>query len=132
MFPQLHFLEVRMRRWIGPILCTFAVGCISTSVARLDSSVRPARSPDSVTVLFEQPPRPYTVIAVISSDGKTIFDSYDDMRKAMVVEAAKLGGDGLILGSENTESKFVFTGQAMIESDTKNLSGAVIVFRPSD
>jgi hypothetical protein len=121
-----------MRRWIGPILCTFAVGCISTSVARLDSSVRPARSPDSVTVLFEQPARPYTVIAVISSDGKTIFDSYDDMRKAMVVEAAKLGGDGLILGSENTESEFVFTGQAMIESDTKNLSGAVIVFRPSE
>ena len=117
-----------MRQWLRVSICIFAVGCINTNVQRLDHAVRPARSPDSVTVLLEKPQHPYTVIAVIESNAQTVFDSFDDLRKEMIAEAAKLGGEALILGPESTDSEFIFTGTAMIKSDTRNLSGEVIVY----
>ena len=117
-----------MRQWFGVFVCIFVIGCISTSVERLDDEVRPARSPDSVTVLLEEPRQPYTVIAVIESNSETIFDSFDDIRKEMIAEAARLGGEALILGRESTDSEFIFTGTVMIQSDTRNLSGEVIVY----
>jgi len=117
-----------MRQWLGVCVCILAVGCISTSVQRLDHAVRPVRSPDLVTVLFEKPQAPYTVIAVIESNGNTVFDGFDDLRGALVAEAAKLGGEALIVGSGSTETEFIFTGTAMVKSDTKHLTGEVIVF----
>ena len=117
-----------MRHWFGVCVCIFAVGCINTSVQRLDHAVRPARSPDSVTVLLEKPQQPYTVIAVIESRGETLFDSFDDLRKEMIGEAGRLGGDGLILGPASTDSEFIFTGTAMIKSDRRRMTGEVIVY----
>ena len=46
----------------------------------------------------------------------------------MISEAARLGGEALILGPEDTDSEFIFTGNAMIQSDERNLTGEVIVF----
>jgi hypothetical protein len=100
-------------------------------VQRLDQAARPARSPDSVTVLIEKPQQPYTVIAVIESKGESVFDSFGDLRKEMVAEAAKLGGEALIVGPESTDTQFIFTGIVMIRSDTRNLTGEVIVYDPS-
>ena len=117
-----------MRQWLRVSVCILAVGCINTNVQRLDHAVRPARSPDSVTVLLEKPQQPHTVIAVIESNGKTVFDSFDDLRSEMIAEAAKLGGEALILGPESTDSEFIFTGTAMIQSDRRNLTGEVIVY----
>lgn len=54
-----------------------------------------------------------------------MFDSFDDLRNEMVAEAAKLGGDALILGPEATDSEFIFTGTAMVQSDTRRLSAEV-------
>ena len=122
-----------MRQWLRASVCILAVGCINTNVQRLDQAARPAVSPDSVTVLVEQPQQPYTVIAVIEANGKSVFDSFNDLRTEMVTQAARLGGEALILGPESTDSKFIFTGIVMIKSDTKNLSGEVIVYdRASD
>jgi hypothetical protein len=117
-----------MRSWLRVSICLFAVGCISTNVQRLDHAARPARSPDSVTVLIEEPQQPYTVIAVVEAKGETAFDSFDDLRKEMIVEAATLGGEALIVGPESTDTKFIFTGIVMIRSDTRNLTGEVIVY----
>ena len=117
-----------MRKWLGVFFCILVVGCINTTVQRLDPAVRPARSPDSVAVLLEKPQRPYTVIAVIEADAKTVFDSFEDLRKAVVAEAAKLGGEAVILVSESADSEFIFTGNAMIESEQRTLMGEVIVF----
>ena len=116
-----------MRKWLGVSLCFLIVGCINTTVHRLDHAVRPARSPDSVTVFLERPQQSYTVIAVIESNTQTIFDSFDDLRREMIAEAAKLGGEALILGPESTDSEFIFTGTAMIQSDKRSLIGEVIV-----
>jgi hypothetical protein len=79
-------------------------------------------------VYLEEPPRPYKVIAVIETDGKSVFDSFDDLRRSVVSEAAKLGGEAVILVSETTDSEFVFSGNAMIESEIRGLIGQVIVF----
>ncbi len=117
-----------MQPWLRVFICILAVGCINTSVQRLDHAARPARSPDSVTVLVEKPQQPYTVIALIESNGETAFDSFDDLRKEMIAEAAKLGGEALIVGPESTDIQFIFTGIAMIRSDTRKLTGQVIVY----
>ncbi len=117
-----------MRPWLRVFLCLFAVGCITTNVHRMDHAVRPARSPDSVTVLLEKPQRPYTVIALLESNAETVFDSFDDLRREMIAEAAQLGGEALIVGPESTDTQFIFTGIAMIKSDRKSLTGEVIVY----
>lgn len=117
-----------MRQWLGVSICILVVGCINADVRRLDNAVRPARSPDSVSVFLEKPPRPYKVIAVIETDGKSVFDSFDDLRERLVAEAAKLGGEAVILVEEYTDSEFVLTGNAMIESDKRGLIGEIIVF----
>ena len=118
-----------MRPWLRVSICLFAVGCISTNVQRVDYATRPARSPDSVTVLLEKPQQPYTVIAVIEAKAKTVFDSFDDLREQMIADAAELGGEALLLGPESTESEFILTGTAMIKSDTRRLTGEVIVYQ---
>ena len=109
-------------------VCILAAACVSTNVERLDDTVRPARAPDSVSLLEERPQRPYTVIAVIESKGKSAFDSFEEMRQELIAEAAALGGDAVILGPEFTESNFLLIGTAMIQSDTKKQMAEVIVF----
>lgn len=122
-----------MRRALGLSICVLAVGCIRADVQRLDTVVRPARPDDSITVLEEGPDQPYAVIATIESRGETIFDSFADLRRRMVTEAARLGGDALILEPESTESTFLIvhsTFPALIRSDVRELSGKVIVLGP--
>ena len=120
-----------MQRWVevlGVSVCLLVAGCIKTRVQLLDHSERAARSPAAVAVLLEKPQREYTVIAVVESNTETVFDSFDDLQRELVVEAARLGGEALILGSESTDSEFIFTGIAMVKSDRKKLSGEVIVY----
>ena len=109
-------------------LCVLAAGCVHTSIQRVDPVVRPARSAESVTLLLEQPESPYTVVAVIEAKGETLFDSFDDLRRRILTEAAELGGDAVIVGPELTDTDFIFTGLTMIRSDTRMLSGQVIVY----
>ena len=117
-----------MRPWLAVSIGILAAGCVHTSVQRLDQSVRPATAPDSVTVLLERPQRPHTVIATIAAMGESAFDSYGDLRRALLADAAALGGDAVVLGQETTKTDFILTGTAMIESDRKRLTGDVIVF----
>ena len=117
-----------MLRQLSIVACLLCVGCVNTSVQRLDDAVRPARATDAVAVLTEAPERPYTVIAIIESKNGSVFDSFDEMRDAMVVEAAELGGDAVILGPEDTDERFILTGTAMIKSDERRLMCEVIVY----
>jgi len=117
-----------MRRWLAVSVCILLAGCINTTVQRLDSAARPALWPDAVTLLLEAPQRPHTVIAVLESKGESVFDSYADLRRELVAEAAKLGGQALILGPESADVDFIFTGITMIRSERKKLTGEVIVY----
>lgn len=117
-----------MRASIAVLACLLGAGCASTHVQRLDESVRPAREPETVAVLTEAPQRPYTVIAVIASKSGSAFDSFHDLRREMVAQAAKLGGDALILGPEATDEEFILTGTAMIRTEERRIRGQVIVY----
>ncbi len=88
-------------------VCLLVVGCVRADVQRLDQVARPTRSPDSVTVFLERPQQAHTVIATIEARGESVFDSFADIRRKMIVDAAQIGGDALILGPESTESTFI-------------------------
>ena len=117
-----------MRTWIVVPALVLTAGCVSTTVQRLDDAVRPPRAPEAVTVLLEAPEQSFTVIAIIESRGKSAFDSFDEMRDDMVAEAARLGGDALIVGPEATDANFILTGTAMIRSEERRLRCQVIVY----
>ena len=110
-------------------LLLFAVGCVRAEVRPLDHAVRPARAPDSILVLEKKPDRKYTVIATIESRGETVFDSFDDLRRRLVVEAAQIGGDAVIISPESVESNLILLPTGfLINSEAKELFAEVIVF----
>jgi len=117
-----------MRKGIAALVCLLTAGCVSTNVRRLDDTVRPARSPESVALLTEAPAGPYVVIAVIEAKNGSVFDTFDGLRKEMVSRAAALGGDAVILDPEVSEDHFILTGTAMIRSEERRVRGRVIVF----
>ena len=110
------------------LACLLTVACINTSVQQLDQTLRPAQPTEAVVVLTEEPDQPYTIIAVIESRSSTLFDSFDDLRREMIAEAANLGGDALIVGSESKKSTPIFNTVGFVMSETKGLSGEVSVF----
>ena len=118
-----------MKPMLAVSLMLLAAGCMSADVQRLDQAPRPERSPDAVQLLLEKPDQPYTVIAVVEAKADAIFRDFDDLRNRMIEEAAKLGGDAVILGTEDSESTFLITATGQIHSDRKKLRGEVIVFR---
>jgi len=117
-----------MRGWMLGGLCLVATACVSTKVQLVDQSVRPARSPDAVGALQQAPQQPYTVIAEIESRGESVFDSFGDLRNALIAKAAELGGDAVILGPQKTDEQFIFNGTTLVKSERRRLSGKVIVF----
>ena len=114
---------------LGIVLLLIAAGCVSANVRHLDDVARPARSPDSIVVLLDKPQQHYTVIATIEARGETLFDSFDDLRRKLIAEAALVGGDALIVGPESAEWSFIHHPTALIRSDRKRLNAEVIVFR---
>lgn len=117
-----------MRTSFAVLACFVAAGCVSTKAYRLDDTVRPARSPETLAILAAPPSQPHTVIAVIESKSGTVFDSFDDLREQLVARAAHLGADAVILGPEVTEAHFIFTGYAMIRSEERRLRCRAIVY----
>ena len=117
-----------MRAWIAGFACLVAAGCVSTSVQRLDDTIRTPRTVETVAVLREAPQGPYTVIAIIESEGRSAFDSFEELRAEMLAEAAKLGGDAVIMGPEATEERFILTGSAMVRSEERTMRCQVIVY----
>ncbi len=120
-----------MRFSLAGATCLLAAACVSTSVKPVDNTARAPRPLDSVEVLEEAPSRAYTVIATIEAGSDLVFDSFDDIRNEMVAQAAELGGDALIVAPDSTETRFILTGTAMIQSDSRRLLGGVIVYEGS-
>jgi hypothetical protein len=81
---------------------------------------------DSVAVLSEVPDQPYTVLAVVSTRSSTVFDSFDDLRAALVARAALLGGDAVILRSRSTKTTPIFNTVGFVVSEQRIMVGDVI------
>jgi hypothetical protein len=118
-----------MKAMLAVSIMLLAAGCVRANVERLDQAPRPERSPDDIQLLVEKPDQPYTVIAVVEAKADAVFKDFDDLRSKMLEEAAKLGGDAVILGAEDSESTFMITATGQIHSDRKKLRGEVIVYR---
>ncbi len=116
-----------MRRVLPVTVCLLVVGCVSLKSQRLDEVVRPARTPESVAVLAEEPDRPYKVIAVVEASFEGALKGFDDLRREMIGEAARLGGDAMILGPESKKIGVIFI-PTPIYFDRKKLTGRVIAF----
>jgi len=102
------------------------IGCsTSADVLRLDSALRPQTRPDSVQVIAQEPQQRYTVIALVSVRSDPLLGSQDGARRRLVKEAARLGGDAVLLGAGSLTR--VGTGGEYGGSQLL-LSGKVIVF----
>jgi hypothetical protein len=101
------------------------IGCTNADVFRLDPMLRPQTHPDSVRLIAQEPQLPYTVIALVSvrSDGFLFVEG--DARKRLLKEAARLGGDAVLLdaGSLTRVSTGGESGGSQVQ-----LMGKVIVF----
>lgn len=120
-----------MRSVLRIVLCLLAFGCVKVNVQQWDEIERPIREPESISVLLAEPEEPYTVIAVIESSFDGAFKGFDDLREELILEAARLGGDAVILGPESKKSGVMFVATpvpAPIFFDKKKLTGEVIAF----
>ncbi len=88
-------------------------GCISADVLHLDNSQRTKKTSSEVQVLFDEPKQEYIAIAVIELAGGAVH-SLDDMRNRMAEEAAKLGGDAVIIDFGKEYSGSLYSRSASV------------------
>lgn len=90
-----------------------------TDILRLEPTPRPATRVESVRVLGQEPEQRYKVIAFVSVRPDLAFHaSVERLTRRLAREAAKLGGDAVLLGTESF-------GRA---GEQRQLTGKVIVF----
>jgi hypothetical protein len=103
-----------------PVAATLTViGCTSADVLRLDRTPRPETRPESIQLIAQEPQQPYTVIAIISARAQLRFG---DARERLLKEAAKLGGDAILLDTAS------LTRVGGDDSERTQITGKVIVF----
>ena len=122
-----------MRALLISLVSVLVAGCATTAdVMRVDNAIRAASNPEDVRVYLEEPRQPYTTIALVEISDQGWDLGLEDLKAAMIREAAKLGGDGVIVGTETRSAGAVFVpvGNAFygVESAEKILVGKVIEF----
>lgn len=124
-----------MRQWIGAVFLSAALACTKADILVLDPSPRPAKPADSVAVLLDEPTTPYRSVALIEVSDESWGLSLTQLGNKMKAEAAKLGGDAVIIGTTSSSSGAVIipVGSTFIASPTseKKLVGKVIVYTPT-
>ncbi len=115
------------------LLVLATVGCTTTSdVKRLDNTARASTLQSDVVVLVEEPSRPYSVIAMVEVSDQGWGLSLEALKQRMQREAAALGGDAVIIGTEASLSgtDFVPIGNTVFGVDQveKKLIGKVVVY----
>ena len=112
-----------------------AFGCATADVMRLDSEVRPPKSPAAVQLLLEQPSMAYTAIALVEVSAQGWGLKLETLRTKLVAEAAKLGGEAVILSrrTSNAGSMLMPVGNQFfnVPLTESGLVGQVIVYRKS-
>jgi hypothetical protein len=113
---------------MAALLCS----CVSADVLRLDNTIRPPTDLTAVELLLEEPSREYVAIALINVTDQGWGMRLDDLRKRLVSEAAKLGGDAVILSHQEDASGSIIVpvGQMWMASSVteKKLIGKVVKY----
>jgi len=101
--------------------------CTGAEVLRVDSSPRPATE-GTVPILLDEPTAGYHSIALIEVKGPTL----KLMAKRLTLEAAKLGGDAVLLTRRTaaSTSALIPIGSTFVsvEGEDSRLLGKVIVY----
>jgi hypothetical protein len=121
-----------MRTLLAALIGLSTVGCLNTQVLHVSDEAHPARPNETVEILVERPAAPHRVLAVVESRKQSILHCQTDMLKAVVSEAARLGGDAILLGIRQPGSETLVTGLAAIKSHRRDLAGEVIVYDRED
>ncbi len=118
-----------LSRVVLPAVIVGTIGCAThADVLRLDSMLRAQTHPDSVRLIAQEPPQPYTVIALVSVRSDPVLGSQDGARRRLLKEAARLGGDAVLLGAgsltrvgtggEYGGSELLLTGKVIVYTDS--------------
>jgi hypothetical protein len=91
--------------------------CIKVDVVTVDPQPRAERQPESIRVLGQEPDEPYSVVAIVSVSSRN--RGLDALRARLLEEAARLGGDAVLLDTASLER----------EGSHRQITGKVIVFR---
>ena len=107
--------------------------CATVDVLHLDNTARRPKDNFEVQLLLDEPKQPYVAIAVVVASDEGWGLSLDKIKDKLIKEAARLGGDAVIIGRESKEAGAVFTPvgntfYAVPFEETK-LVGKVIVFK---
>jgi hypothetical protein len=103
-------------RAVAVVGLVLAVACVNSDVLRLEESVRPATDPGGIRLIAQEPTEPYSVIALLSVSSPD--RGVEALRERLIREAARLGGDAVLLDSESLAR----TGEK------RRISAKVIVF----
>lgn len=119
-----------------PIIAAVLVGCTSADVLVVDLAPRAAVA-DSIPLLLDDPKEPYHSIAMIEVSSGFWGASLQKMGRRLTTEAAKLGGDAVVLTRRiaSSGSALIPVGDTFIPLSTEDsrLVGKVIVYRkPTD
>ena len=122
-----------MRRAWSCVIALLLVGCASANVMRLDSVVRTPLVPESVQLFLDEPSRPYTAIALIEVSDQGWGLSLETLRNKLAKEAAKLGGQGVVIGRRTSQGGAYIQPVGMsfmvTNFEVSGLVGKVIVFQ---
>lgn len=108
-------------RAVSLFLVLAAAGCslYRSDTLRLDPAVRPPTAPDSMRLLGQEPAQAYRVVALVSvSNDWALGADYERLIWRMAQQAAKLGGQALLVGAESLTHG----------NDQTTLTGKVLVF----
>ena len=106
-------------RVLVPVALIAASGCslYYRDILRVDPTPRTATVVDSVRVLAQEPAQTYKVVALVSVSTNLGESSLRHMTRALAVEAAKLGANGILVGPESithTKDQRILTGRAIV------------------
>jgi len=118
-----------LSRVVLPAVIVGTIGCAThADVLRLDSMLRAQTHPDSVRLIAQEPQQPYAVIALVSVRSDPVLGSQDGARRRLLKEAARLGGDAVLLGAgsltrvgtggEYGGSELLLTGKVIVYTDS--------------
>jgi len=113
------------------ILLAFSLllGCASTGVVKLSNQKYPSVKPEQVQVFMAEQDvqRPYEKIAIITAEGDYAYQNQTSLIQAIQKKAAKLGANGLILGSYKEATTGEKVSNALLWTSANNKYQAIAI-----
>jgi hypothetical protein len=111
-----------------------ASGCVSTSATRLTvGPTLPATTSDSVAIYKSRVdiPGEYREIALLDSDGDSIYSNYGQLYASMRKKAAAMGANGILLGQTTEPDPLIKLAAIVFDGTAKRQVSATAIMIPS-